>query len=36
MTQTMRGEEQFTRAIYLSVVVFTLLSLVVGCGRLRA
>jgi signal transduction histidine kinase len=30
MTQTMRGEEQFTRAIYLSVVVFTLLSLVVG------
>lgn len=30
MTQTMRGEEQFNRAIYLSVVVFTLLSLVVG------
>ena len=30
MTQTMRGEEQFTRAIYLSVVVFTLLSFVVG------
>jgi signal transduction histidine kinase len=30
MTQTMRGEAQFNRAIYLSVVVFTLLSLVVG------
>jgi signal transduction histidine kinase len=30
MTQTMRGEEQFNRAIYISVVVFTLLSLVVG------
>jgi signal transduction histidine kinase len=30
MTQTMRGEEQFNRAIYVSVVVFTLLSLVVG------
>ncbi|QNP39811.1 HAMP domain-containing histidine kinase [Lysobacter terrestris] len=30
MTQTMRGEERFNRAIYLSVVVFTLLSLVVG------
>src|SRR5688572_19385949 len=30
MSQTMRGEEQFNRAIYLSVVVFTLLSLVVG------
>ena len=30
MTQTMRGEEQFNRAIYASVVVFTLLSLVVG------
>ncbi|GAB3347957.1 HAMP domain-containing sensor histidine kinase [Lysobacter tyrosinilyticus] len=30
MTQTLRGEEQFNRAIYVSVVVFTLLSLVVG------
>ena len=30
MSQTMRGEVQFNRAIYLSVVVFTLLSLVVG------
>lgn len=30
MTQTMRGEQQFNRAIYLSVIVFTLLSLVVG------
>ena len=30
MTQTTRGEVQFNRAIYLSVVVFTLLSLVVG------
>lgn len=30
MTQTMRGEVQFNRAIYLSVVFFTLLSLVVG------
>ena len=30
MRQTMRGEEQFNRAVYASVVVFTLLSLVVG------
>lgn len=30
MRQTMRGEVQFNRAIYVSVVVFTLLSLVVG------
>ncbi|HEU0305462.1 MAG TPA: HAMP domain-containing sensor histidine kinase [Lysobacter sp.] len=30
MSQTMRGEVQFNRAIYVSVVVFTLLSLVVG------
>lgn len=30
MTQAMRGEAQFNRAIYISVVVFTLLSLVVG------
>ncbi|MFC5579311.1 sensor histidine kinase [Lysobacter niabensis] len=30
MSQTMRGEVQFNRAIYISVVVFTLLSLVVG------
>jgi signal transduction histidine kinase len=30
MSQTMRGEEQFNRAVYLSVVVFTLLSLIVG------
>ncbi|GAB3381557.1 sensor histidine kinase [Lysobacter fragariae] len=30
MTQTLRGEAQFNRAIYISVVVFTLLSLVVG------
>lgn len=30
MTQATRGEEQFNRAIYGSVLVFTLLSLVVG------
>jgi len=30
MTQATRGETQFKRAIYISVVVFTLLSLVVG------
>ena len=30
MTQSMRGEMQFNRAIYSSVVVFTLLSLLVG------
>ena len=30
MTQTMRGQEQFNRAIYGAVVVFTLLSLLVG------
>ena len=30
MTQSMRGETQFNRAIYSSVVVFTLLSLLVG------
>lgn len=30
MTQTLRGQEQFNRAIYGSVVVFTLLSLLVG------
>lgn len=30
MTQASRGEEQFNRAIYVSVFVFTLLSLVVG------
>ena len=30
MTQSMRGETQFNRAIYASVVVFTLLSLLVG------
>ncbi len=30
MTEAIRGEEQFTRAIYASVLVFTLLSLLVG------
>ena len=30
MSQTMRGEEQFNRAIYSAVIVFTLLSLLVG------
>lgn len=30
MTQTLRGQEQFNRAIYGSVVLFTLLSLLVG------
>lgn len=30
MTQAARGEEQFNRAIYAAVVVFTLLSLLVG------
>jgi len=30
MTQTVRGEEQFNRALYGSVIVFTLLSLLVG------
>ena len=30
MTQTMRGQEQFNRAIYGAVIVFTLLSLLVG------
>ncbi|QCO66924.1 HAMP domain-containing histidine kinase [Luteimonas yindakuii] len=30
MTQTMRGDEQFQRAIYGSVLVFSLLSLLVG------
>jgi signal transduction histidine kinase len=30
MTQATRGEAQFNRAIYISVVVFTLLSLLVG------
>ncbi len=30
MTQATRGEQQFNRAIYLSVLVFTLLSLLVG------
>ena len=30
MSQTMRGQEQFNRAIYGSVVAFTLLSLLVG------
>ncbi|MHB8912424.1 MAG: sensor histidine kinase [Lysobacter sp.] len=30
MTQAARGEQQFNRAIYLSVIVFTLLSLLVG------
>jgi len=30
MTQATRGEEQFNRALYGSVVVFTLLSLVIG------
>ncbi len=30
MTQATRGEAQFRRAIYISVIVFTLLSLVVG------
>jgi signal transduction histidine kinase len=30
MTQTMRGQEQFNRAIYGAVIVFTLLSLFVG------
>ncbi|MFD0739249.1 sensor histidine kinase [Lysobacter koreensis] len=30
MTQSARGEAQFNRAIYASVIVFTLLSLVVG------
>jgi signal transduction histidine kinase len=30
MTQTLRGQEQFNRAIYGSVIVFTLLSLLVG------
>src|SRR3546814_11745547 len=30
MTQTVRGEERFNRALYGSVIVFTLLSLFVG------
>lgn len=30
MSETARGEEQFNRAIYLSVILFTLLSLLVG------
>jgi signal transduction histidine kinase len=30
MTQTLRGQEQFNRAIYGSVILFTLLSLLVG------
>jgi len=30
MTTTLRGQEQFNRAIYATVVVFTLLSLLVG------
>lgn len=30
MTTTLRGQEQFNRAIYAAVVVFTLLSLLVG------
>ena len=30
MTQTIRGQEQFNRGIYGAVVVFTLLSLLVG------
>ena len=30
MTQTLRGEKQFNRAIYISVIIFTLLSFAVG------
>ena len=30
MTQTLRGEKQFNRAIYISVILFTLLSFAVG------